>query len=221
MYAVTKNSCVQHIVKRLVSDLPCTSYNASQILSKTSSYSPPERQFHLTPTVLKSKQVTIFSDLRNITSTPPPALTLGLAGLIPFISAPLYMYNAGFFLPDIAAAQLTYGATILSFLGGVRWGLLVQGDDDLPPSWSQYSWSVTPSLLAWSALLVPNLLAGYGICSAGLLAAAVLDLKQRGYPAWFRGLRFLLSFCAILSLVTSIVFTQTLGTKKHASDYLT
>ena len=214
------NSCVQLTGRRCIKDLPCKSYNATQILSKTSSCSPPMRHLHLTQPVL-SKQVTIFSDLRNITSTPPPALTLGLAGLIPFISAPLYMYNAGFFLPDIATAQLTYGATILSFLGGVRWGLLVRGDDDLPPSWSQYTWSVTPSLLAWSALLVPNLMAGYAICSAGLLAAAVLDLKQQGYPAWFRGLRFLLSFCAIVSLVTSLVFTQTLGTKKHASDYLT
>jgi len=191
--------------------------------TKLSSVSPVDmdrRYLHQTKPTL-SKQVTIFSDLKNITSTPAPALTLGLAGLIPFISAPLYMYNAGFFLPEIATAQLTYGATILSFLGGVRWGLLVHGTDLLPPSWSQYCWSVTPSLLAWTSLLVPNLMGGYVICLAGLVAALVLDLKQPGYPAWFRGLRFVLSFCAVVSLVTSIVFTQTLGTKRQASDYLT
>ena len=205
------------LASRLLTPLPCTAYHGKPVLTSTSAQ--PYRTLHLTPAVL-SKPVTIFSDLRNITSTPPPALTLGLAGLIPFISAPVYMYNAGFFLPAIATAQLTYGATILSFLGGVRWGLLVQGEDDLPPSWSQYTWSVTPSLLAWTALLVPNLVAGYTICTAGLLAAVVLDLKQKGYPAWFRGLRFLLSFCAIVSLVTSLAFTEILGAKKQASDYL-
>ena len=214
------NSCAQLGVRRLLHELPCKSHNATQVLGKNDSCSPQVKHLHLTPPV-QMQELKVITALRNITSTPPPALTLGLAGLIPFISAPLYMYNAGFFLPDVATAQLTYGATILSFLGGVRWGLLVRGDEDLPPSWSQYTWSVTPSLIAWSALLVPDLTAGYVICTAGLLAAVVLDLKQKGYPAWFRGLRFLLSFFAILSLVTSQVFTQTLGAKKHASDYLT
>ena len=49
----------------------------------------------------------------------------------------------------------------------------------------------------------------------------VLIPFQQKYPAWFRGLRILLLFCAILSLVSSLVFTQTLRTKKHASDHLT
>ena len=31
--------------------------------------------------------------------------------------------------------------------GGVRWGLLVNGGDKMKPSWPQYSWAVTPSLL--------------------------------------------------------------------------
>jgi hypothetical protein len=33
------------------------------------------------------------------------------------ISAPVYMLNCGFLLPDIVTSQLTYGAVILSFLG--------------------------------------------------------------------------------------------------------
>ena len=31
-----------------------------------------------------------------------------------------FQHNAGVFLPSIATAQITYGATILSFLGGVN-----------------------------------------------------------------------------------------------------
>ena len=79
----------------------------------------------------------IFSAIIGLRHSPAPALGLGLAGLIPFVAAPAYMvliifcndrqvksffpqYNAGVFLPSIATAQLTYGATILSFLGGVQ-----------------------------------------------------------------------------------------------------
>jgi len=164
-----------------------------------------------------SNSVTILSDLKNITSSPPPALALGIAGLIPFVSAPLYMYNAGFFLPSIATAQLTYGATILAFLGGVRWGFLVKEESS---SWGQYTWSVTPSLLAWVALLVPNMMVSYTTIISGLVAAFIMDIKHGGYPAWFRGLRFLLTFCAAVSLITSMAFTQVLGAKKQASDYL-
>ena len=80
----------------------------------------------------------ILSAITGLRHSPAPALGLGLAGLIPFVAAPAYMvlvifykcrlsslsvflqYNAGVFLPSIATAQLTYGATILSFLGGVH-----------------------------------------------------------------------------------------------------
>jgi hypothetical protein len=37
------------------------------------------------------------------------------------------MAQTGVFLPGVATGQLAYGATILSFLGGVRWGILVRG----------------------------------------------------------------------------------------------
>ena len=65
------------------------------------------------------------------------ALCLGLAGLIPFVSAPLYMFNSGYFLPDVATAQLAYGASILSFLGAglyyltyTWWGLTAEMKSD-------------------------------------------------------------------------------------------
>lgn len=171
------------------------------------------------PAVPSPSSPSLWSSVRALPSSPAPALTLGLAGLIPFMAAPIYMYNADVFLPPIATAQLAYGASILSFLGGVRWGLLVRGGPDMPPSWSQYSWSVTPSLLAWTALLLPSQPAAFTLCTSGLLAALVLDLKQQGYPAWFRGLRFLLSLGAMLSLVSCLVLSFTL--RGQQSDSLT
>jgi len=169
---------------------------------------------------LRNKKLTILSDLKELPNSPKPALYLGLAGLIPFASGPLYMLNSGFLLPDIVTAQLAYGATILSFLGGVRWGLLVKGGDELPPSWPQYTWAVTPSLLAWVAILLPDIGVGISLCAASLGLTAYLDLIQPGYSSWFRGLRFLLSFFAIISMLATLFCINKLGIKKHASDYL-
>lgn len=163
----------------------------------------------------------ILSAITGLRHSPAPALGLGLAGLIPFVAAPAYMYNAGVFLPSIATAQLTYGATILSFLGGVRWGLLASGGPHLPPTWSQYSWSVTPSLIAWAALLIPNQAAATTLCAAGLTTALVLDLKQQGYPDWFRGLRLILTLGAVVSLLCSLGLSMGIGITPLQSTLLT
>ena len=52
-----------------------------------------------------------------------PALAYGLGGLVPFVTIPAHMVNAGVFIPELAYCHLAYGAIILSFLGGTRWGL--------------------------------------------------------------------------------------------------
>ena len=40
-----------------------------------------------------NKEPTVGSDLLNLRFAPTPALTLGLAGLIPFVSSPFFMFN--------------------------------------------------------------------------------------------------------------------------------
>ena len=60
--------------------------------------------------------------LKEVRESPVPALTLGLAGLLPFVSVPIYLALTGVFSPSLEFAQAAYGASILSFLGGVRWG---------------------------------------------------------------------------------------------------
>ena len=195
----------RHLIKLTSSLLPCSDCSSVRHLQT----SPCSENL--------LKRLDLVTNLKQITASPPPALALGLAGLIPFVSAPLYMYNSGYFLPDVATAQLAYGASILSFLGGVRWGLLVAGQEK---DWAGYTWSVTPSLLAWSSILLPDLTAGYVLCTFGLLAAGVLDLQHPSYPGWFRGLRLVLTLVAVISLLSAAVFTQTLASKKQPSDYL-
>jgi len=158
------------------------------------SYPPPEKPV---------QPINILKDLRSLRRSPTPALFLGLAGLVPFCAAPAYMVSAGVYCPTLATFHLGYGAIILSFLGGVRWGMAVEGES-IPQTWLQYGWSVTPPLFGWTALFLPPA-AGYLTLMGGLGVTCYLDLIESGYPDWFRGLRFLLTLIAVLSLWTALM----------------
>ncbi len=130
--------------------------------------------------------------------TPPrPPLILGPAGLLPQIVAlavalwaPVEWRFAG-----VTAAQF-YAAAILSFLGGVWWGLAARAHD--PPRWTWIA-SVLPSL--WAAAALFALQWGWNdavllALAAGLLAALIGDraLRREGLmPEWLWRLRVRLS----------------------------
>ena len=114
---LTGQRCLQSVIKQM--SISQTIHQLPKLV--TLSAVSNRRQFSSSPVQnVNLKNISILSDLRCLPQGPGPALCLGVAGLIPFVSAPLYMANSGYFLPDIATAQLAYGASILSFLGGVR-----------------------------------------------------------------------------------------------------
>lgn len=98
---------------------------ASSSSSITSLASLQRRPFHTTEKASESA-LTVWQDLKELRRSPTAPLIMGFSGLLPFAAAPLYMVQAGAFAPEVASAQLAYGAAILSFLGGVRWGMLVR-----------------------------------------------------------------------------------------------
>ena len=106
-------------------------------------------------------------------------------GLVPFVSLGAATFFAPASLHDLSSqALLAYGATILSFLGGIYWGL-------------------APQLLGWAALLVSGQ-TGFVLTATGLLALLVSDRAAVNYglaPAWFMGLRWPLSGAAAASLL--------------------
>ncbi|XP_033636755.1 uncharacterized protein LOC117297717 [Asterias rubens] len=128
---------------------------------------------------------------------PRPALALGIVGLVPFVVPAVYTAATSTIGLDILWAQVAYGASILSFLGGVRWGFaLTEGQG---PTWSTLSYSVIPSLIAWLGLLMP--LQSSQLCvMTGLLMAWAVDANTKVYPAWFKSLRLILSLGALISL---------------------
>lgn len=135
------------------------------------------------------------------TAIPPAPLLLGLAGLIPFwaLAIGLSMHGAlAVAPPQLDAALATYGAIIVSFLGGIRWGLAVPAGD----TGRNYLISVLPSLVAWALLAAPEpwRLAGLGL-AAFALGPIDLGLVRGGLaPTWFGTLRIILSVGAGIAL---------------------
>ena len=113
-------------------------------------------------------------------ATAPPAWAtrLGAGGLIPFALLALALWWPGLgHQAFISQALASYGATIASFLGAIHWGLAMHGHSGAGAG--PYLWGVTPSLLAWLALLLPP--AG-GLLGLAVLLALCLLVDARRYP---------------------------------------
>ena len=127
-----------------------------------------------------------------------PGWLLGYSGLIPFMG----LAAASGFLAAPLKTQalfglLAYGATILSFLGAIHWGLTLRQPG--PPSTGLLLWGVVPSLLAWAALLSGGSM-GLLIIAAGLWTCCAVD--WRVYPRM--GLRGWLDFRLALTTLASL-----------------
>jgi hypothetical protein len=143
------------------------------------------------------------SVLKSLYEIPPAARLLGFSGLIPFVAAAAGALIADSALQDMSLrALVAYGAVILSFLGGVRWGLAI-AQTDATALWKPLVISVLPSLLGWAALLLPT---GTGllILATGLATMLIADARLPEAPQWYRSLRIPLSLGAIGALIAGM-----------------
>lgn len=185
-------------------------FHCSAVLSKQrKAQEPPPRELDL-----------LRYDMKALGKSPKPALLLGLAGLIPFFSAPLAMAVTETYLPEVAFAQVAYGASILSFLGGVRWGFAIPESSPAKPDWINLANSVVPSLLAWVAMLLSdNITPAAIMVIMGLGIALHNDLSLLPtYPSWFKALRFILTTVAFFSIIATLLLNGTYQEKKLFSD---
>lgn len=128
----------------------------------------------------------------------PWALRLGQAGLLPFVSgAALVWLVHPDVHPYVALGLSAYAALIVSFLGGLHWGI---GMRTASPPASLFAWGVVPSLLAWAALMMPP---SAGLVVHGVVLLVCYAVDRRVYPrhglAGWLTLRFRLSAVAALS----------------------
>ncbi|OCT84906.1 transmembrane protein 69 [Xenopus laevis] len=197
--------------------LQSTSSN-SQLKIHTSSHHLKRRKIEEEPE--KRELDLLRYDMKALKDAPKPALYLGLAGLIPFVSAPLLMTVTQCYYPEVAFAQVAYGASILSFLGGVRWGFAIPESSPAKPDWMNLTNSTVPSLLAWLALLFKdNINEAAVLVVMGLGIALHYDLALLPtYPSWFKALRAILTVVAVFSLIGCIINSSVYPHKSLVSN---
>jgi hypothetical protein len=139
-------------------------------------------------------------------TVPASAVWLGGLGLVPFLglTAALSLLSPEL-QPAVSHALIAYGATILSFLGGVHWGLGIARAASVDGSGlaGRLTLSIVPSLVAWAALLLPPF-GGLLVLAAGIALMLPVDvLATRGgiAPAWYPRLRIPLSFAVASALL--------------------
>ncbi len=136
----------------------------------------------------------------------PTATWLGGLGALPFIA----FAGAQPFLDSahrvvVVHALAAYGAIILSFLGGIHWGLAIASRDygDQRQIRTRLVVSVLPSLTAWVALLFPVNISLF-ILAASIAAMLWVDLQatQAGFaPPWYPKLRIPLTCVVVAALL--------------------
>lgn len=159
-------------------------------------------------------------DMKDLWKGPKPALYLGFGGLIPFVAPTLLMAVTENYLPELAFAQLAYGASILSFLGGARWGFALPESSPAKPDWINLGNSVVPSLLAWVAMLMSDsIIPAASMVIMGLGISLHYDLSLLPtYPSWFKALRSVLTMVAFFSLVGTLIIDSIYPEKKIFSE---
>lgn len=143
----------------------------------------------------------------DLSSVPSLIKVLGFGGALPFfICSPMVADVLGLeALLGVSASQagmlqVGYGATIISFLGGVHWGLAMTNLTPMKLTGQRYLWSVMPCLMAWPTLGGMTVPHAAGTQAALLALVYLVDrgwYRRGGLPPWYMALRLPLTGLAI------------------------
>lgn len=128
---------------------------------------------------------------------PGSARLLGYSGVIPFATcAALMAWGSPDWNASALKAFMIYGAVILSFIGGIRWGAAISGGRVRS---GQLALSVLPSLWAALFLWLPDERAGLAGLMVGFILLGLADWTRPalGMPAWMRPLRARLTIAVV------------------------
>ncbi|EDU45184.1 repeatdomain containing protein [Pyrenophora tritici-repentis] len=162
----------------------------------------------------------------SLANVPREAYYMGLAGTLPYLATSLstvYLSwelnhstagygmlfseaNATYLLHMIEPLQIGYGASILSFLGAIHWGLEWAGYGGAQ-GYKRYAIGVVAPMVAWSTLLMPveGALIGQFM---GFLGLYYVDTRAayRGWtPDWYAVYRFVLTSIVGASIVLTLI----------------
>jgi hypothetical protein len=134
---------------------------------------------------------------------PRVALVLGVVGALPFWAAAIALLTgSGLSAPRALAVAVAYGAIILSFLGGIRWGAalgpMAEGRRAL-----ELSLSVLPAMAGFASFFLAPII-GVSLLIGSFFLQAMWDVAsadRHQLPSWFGRLRALLSILVVLPLI--------------------
>lgn len=211
-------------------------------VTSTSSVHPILSEVHQHETVERDTDMLAGAkaDLKTIRDTfrlddvPRQAYYIGLAGVLPYVATSastiycaweinhaattglgylLTEKTAEIYLHILEPLQVGYGATIISFLGAIHWGLEFAkfgGEQGYP----RYAIGVFATALAWPTLLLPveaALISQFVIFN--FLYYADSRASKLGWaPAWYGVYRFVLTFIVGASIVSTLIW------RGHVSD---
>lgn len=170
--------------------------------------------------------VNTVKDTFSLAAVPREAYYMGLAGTLPYLATSLstvYLSwelnhatagygwmidekNATYLLHLIEPLQIGYGASILSFLGAIHWGLEWAGYGGYQ-GYKRYAIGVVAPIVAWSTLIMPvegALIAQF----LGFTALYYVDTRAsyRGWtPDWYAVYRFVLTMIVGASIVATLI----------------
>ncbi|NWV36538.1 TMM69 protein, partial [Grantiella picta] len=184
--------------------------STSLSLKPASVYTTKLQGFHTSLPVFKKKtpaesEAESQKSLESLKYSPKPALYLSLGGLVPFVAVPLAMVIQGTYYPQLAFAQVAYGAATASFLGGMRWGFALPENSPAKPDWLNLVNGTVPPLLACQALLFKDTTHGAVLLVVALGVALHYDISLLPtYPRWFKVLRAVGTVVMVSSLLATV-----------------
>jgi hypothetical protein len=144
-------------------------------------------------------------------SLPQPAAVLGGLGLLPLIVLSVQIATGqplgGQLTGPALYALLIYGALVLSFLGGIQWGLAV-ASADRSDGWRRYGFSVLPAFAGWAAVWFGGK-NGLITLAVGMAVWCLYEMWSTGLgeaPPWYSRLRLALSVVAVIALTCAAAY---------------
>ncbi len=135
---------------------------------------------------------------------------LAVAGAVPFVlaTAALYASDASQVRVPAITALVTYSAVILSFLGGIEWGLAIRDEHGNESTRvAALGLATVSSLAAWALLWLPNPTWQVGCALALFVGVWLADQWMAGrglLPTWFVDLRTAVSALVAVILAAAL-----------------
>lgn len=144
------------------------------------------------------------------TSADRTAVRLGVLGALPFLILSLWLAGIAAdhpWRPATIALLTQYSAVVLSFLGGIRWGLAMRQTGSARTL--DMVMTILPPLVAWASLSVP-LPYTFAALAAAFAAHGAWDafaVHSGAAPRWYGRLRGALTAIVVAALVLAFFAT--------------